>query len=425
MDHDQMSEELKIFFKDSRDSRIIVFVSFFVASIHNYMFVIKDNVNPLSFAIFSIIFFLILTIALKMLKYFKNTNAYFWFIPIALLCIFNVILNTEFFSFFNLVIIAMLFAIYLICAMNESTLDIFNLSTIYVVISTFIGNLFIFTKVIKKGFIKSPTQETKKVLSKILLGTCFAIPVVFIIFNLLASADAVFNNFITTLFDSIYNIDNIDISGVIFFIIVFIYTIGYIAQSRINFIKGYMFIDSYLEEIDIIVSSTFLILLNMLFLLFFVIQVAFLFTGGFMELPQGVIYSEYAREGFFQLLLVIGINFFVIIIFLTSFVGATESKIIKNLLLSLCLFTSLLIASSFYRMYMYVSVYGYTSLRACVITFLFMSILLITLSVLKLFNKKILFGKWFSIICFVFYFIANITGSDYFINFLNKGFFIL
>ena len=43
------------------------------------------------------------------------------------------------------------------------------------------------------------------------------------------------------------------------------------------------------------------------------IQIAVLFAGDVSALPEGMTYAEYAREGFFQLLLVSGINVAVII----------------------------------------------------------------------------------------------------------------
>ncbi|MDR1532198.1 MAG: DUF4173 domain-containing protein, partial [Clostridiales bacterium] len=172
---------------------------------------------------------------------------------------------------------------------------------------------------------------------------------------------------------------------------------------------------------DVVISATFLALLNLLFMLFAVVQCAYLFGGGFMTLPDGMVYSQYAREGFFQLLFVTLINFFVIIVFMCVLKGVRDSRLLRALLLALCLFTGVLIASSFYRMSLYIGVYGHTSMRLCVVTFLIMEVCLLCVTVTGLLRGNVPFIKCFLLIGLVFYMIVNVTGSDYFAARLNAG----
>ena len=82
-----------------------------------------------------------------------------------------------------------------------------------------------------------------------------------------------------------------------------------------------------------------------------------------MQLPSGYTYARYAREGFFQLLFVCILN--VIIVLLGSELFR-KNKILNAFLILITLCTYIMIASSTYRMGLYVSEYGLTATRLCV-----------------------------------------------------------
>lgn len=52
--------------------------------------------------------------------------------------------------------------------------------------------------------------------------------------------------------------------------------------------------------------------LNIIYAIFCFIQISYLFTK--MTLPEGFTYAEYARQGFFELMIVTFINFAIILI---------------------------------------------------------------------------------------------------------------
>ena len=82
-----------------------------------------------------------------------------------------------------------------------------------------------------------------------------------------------------------------------------------------------------------------------------------------MQLPSGYTYARYAREGFFQLLFVCILN--VIIVLLGSGLFR-RNKVLNAFLILITLCTYIMIASSAYRMGLYVSEYGLTATRLCV-----------------------------------------------------------
>lgn len=102
--------------------------------------------------------------------------------------------------------------------------------------------------------------------------------------------------------------------------------------------------------------------ISVVYVFFCFIQIVYLF-GGLMQLPSGYTYARYAREGFFQLLFVCILN--VIIVLLGSELFR-KNKILNAFLILITLCTYVMIASSAYRMGLYVSEYGLTATRLCV-----------------------------------------------------------
>ncbi|QRN86687.1 DUF4173 domain-containing protein [Clostridia bacterium] len=134
-----------------------------------------------------------------------------------------------------------------------------------------------------------------------------------------------------------------------------------------------------------IVINTFLTVINLVYGLFVYIQIRYLFLMA-GTLPEGITYAEYAREGFFQLLLVAVIN--VVLVAILEFLNQKQlrnQRWLENCTLSMTLMMSI---SSFYRMHLYESYYGYTSLRMLVFMFLIFLMGLILLLMVYIFSYK-------------------------------------
>ncbi len=110
-------------------------------------------------------------------------------------------------------------------------------------------------------------------------------------------------------------------------------------------------------------------LLVLLFLTFVIVQLTVLFGGTRHVLgPDGPTFAEYARGGFWQLLLVTGLTLLVI-----AAAGrwapresVGERVLIRTLLGALAALTLVIVASALYRMQVYQQAYGYTRLRVFV-----------------------------------------------------------
>ncbi len=420
--NNKKDEKLNININITRKEAIVfVIPSAFISILYTICFSGIDVLPQLSFTIFCPVALAALTLTLKHLGMFKNKRAFIWAIPITIISLLNCIFNFNLFTYGNVLVMHILFAIFTFWAIQSQPASIFKSTAI---VSTILGNWLVLAASLKKLYTeKDETSNKPAIFKKILLGIVISIPVLIVIVYLLLSADMVFNKLVGKFFNKALSLSFINFSFIISVVLSWIYAAGYIYQAK-KACDENIIINLPNTTADVIIGATFLTILNFVFLVFSIIQVAYLFNGGFMTLPDNMVYSQYAREGFFQLLLVTVINFSVLIVFMSILNDTSKSKLLRGLLTSLCCFTGILIASSFYRMFLYIDAYGYTTLRLSVITFLVMEVFLMIITFLKLFNDKIPFIKWFALSGLIFYIIVNFTGSDYFSAKLNVNMFI-
>ena len=191
----------------------------------------------------------------------------------------------------------------------------------------------------------------------VFIGIAIAFPLVVLIVVLLCSADAVFASVIKKIFA---DINFFTVSKVVFLFVFALFSsycgIKYLSKKRIS--DAPVETPAFPAAIGITVAAT----VSVVYVFFCFIQIVYLF-GELMQLPSGYTYARYAREGFFQLLFVCILN--VIIVLLGSGLFR-KNKILNAFLILITLCTYIMIASSAYRMGLYVSEYGLTATRLCV-----------------------------------------------------------
>lgn len=259
--------------------------------------------------------------------------------------------------------------------------------------------------------VREGREGRSRVLPKVLLGILISVPVLAIIIWLLSSADIVFKNLFV----------NIPVSKIIkhFLVVisVFIYTVCFLwsllkafderEKSTYERIKWKLFFDP-------VILLTILVLINVIYAVFSVIQFAYLFGGSSFVLPSSYTYAEYARRGFFELVVVSIINFS-ILLFGIVFVKKENKKIftaIRAFLTLLVVFTFVLLASAFYRMLVYEQAYGFTYLRVFVQTFMIMLFFLSIVNIIYIWYSKIPIIKSYFIISLAVYIIMNFANVD-------------
>ncbi|MCL2662832.1 MAG: DUF4173 domain-containing protein [Oscillospiraceae bacterium] len=129
-----------------------------------------------------------------------------------------------------------------------------------------------------------------------------------------------------------------------------------------------------------------------LYLVFILSQIPYFFSAFTGNRPEGwLIFSEYARHGFFELSGIATINLTILtIVNVTSKEKRIDSKMLKALNITLALITLVLIATAFSKMALYIDAYGLTMPRLLPCIFMvFLAIAFLALIALQKWNFSI------------------------------------
>ena len=241
----------------------------------------------------------------------------------------------------------------------------------------------------------------------VLLGIVIAVPLVWIVVSLLASADAAFGALIERVFGG-WSVSKTVLTAirVIFYTLIpaLIFYSALAAQTDRS-----EFPAKEKRRASAVAAVTFTGALAIVYAVFCGIQIAVLFAGDVSALPEGMTYAEYAREGFFQLLLVSGINVVLIITAQRRFVS---SKALRALLVFLTVCTYLMEASSAMRMLLYVNAYGLTYLRLLVLWFLALLALILGAAVYTVFHEDFRLFRFTLIACMALWLVFAFARPD-------------
>ncbi len=255
---------------------------------------------------------------------------------------------------------------------------------------------------------KNMSSEKKNNLFAVAAGLCIALPMLFVVMVLLASADAVFSKTIENTFNFIYEFDYIwDLICIAFMIVWSIWLFYTVIKGL--YTKGVEIGSGKNAGLNPIIAITFTSLLSIVYLFFSVIQIFGLFMGK-MTLPENYTYAEYAHEGFYQLLAVSIMNLALVTLCQRLF---KENIVLKVLLMVVGACTYIMIASSAFRMIMYIGAYHLTFLRVFVLWFLVViSLWLAYLLVSLIYEKTPVFNLCMTTVT-VMYLIFAFANPDY------------
>lgn len=147
-----------------------------------------------------------------------------------------------------------------------------------------------------------------------------------------------------------------------------------------------------------------------LYIMFFISQTNYFLSAFYGRLPEGYIYSVYARKGFFELCIISVINFVVILIInlLAKNSGRKKPLVLKIYSILLCFFTLIMIAVAISKMVIYISAYGLTRLRVYTMWFMILIALFFVIIGIKQLHFEFSAAKWgtavftvmFAVLCF-------------------------
>jgi hypothetical protein len=368
----------------------------------------------ISYPIFIVVLFLIFFISVQSSKIHVNRRAWILAVPILVLSTTFCLYSNTVLKVLNYLIIPVLVIVLsiLVSGINRANWTDFRF------IADIIKRVFVPFGSIHKPFITFfgmvglDTKDNKKTVAlKILTGVVISIPILIVVILLLSSADIVFKN----LFVNIPLVKIIKHAAAI--LAVSIYSFSFVfsifktrEQNKNNMygrIKWKLFLDP-------IVLLTILSLLNIVYITFTVIQFAYLFGGNSFMLPSSFTYAEYARRGFFELIVVTIINFG-ILLFSITFVKKESRKanaVINAFLSAIAVFTFVLLVSAFYRMVLYEMAYGCTYLRIFVQAFMILLFVLFIINLAYIWYRRLPIIKSYILCTLIIYIILNFANVD-------------
>lgn len=257
-----------------------------------------------------------------------------------------------------------------------------------------------------KGRSKAPAAGHSRILA-VILGLVIALLALPVILLLLGSADAVFAHLFHDLFQSF---EDLILDGNLLTVLVmmlFAFFASYCFMCRLQS-------PNLKEDItdgnhDPLIAITFTSVFSFVYVLFCVIQIVYLFAG-LGTLPGEYTYASYAREGFFQLVFVCLINLVTVLLCIRVF---RSHRILQVLLSIISLCTFVMIASSAYRMLLYIQVYHLTVLRVFVLWSLLVISFLMVGTLILIYKPDFPFVRYTLITTTVLFLLYSFSHPDY------------
>lgn len=258
-------------------------------------------------------------------------------------------------------------------------------------------------------------EEGKK---QILIGILVSLPLLAILIILLSSADMIFGYYLANL-TKIFNNINIEefVPHTIITLVISFYLFGYVWGFKSEEKTIGKVLDAPAVSWETVTIITVLAALNILYLIFTIIQFSYLYGGNNIALPADFTYAEYARKGFFELTAATFINF-IIVLSCLKYIKKDNKRLLKiaNLLLTvLVAFTLNMLFSANFKLTLYEAAFGYTFLRVSVHLFMLLLFILYLVVAAGIWYRKIPIVKSIIVITIIMYTIINYLNIDGFI----------
>jgi len=258
--------------------------------------------------------------------------------------------------------------------------------------------------------------ENKQMALRVAVGIGASVPVLIFLVIMLSAADAIFSNIMQDIFWGIvFGIYLGTIPRIIFGCIAGLYLFGVTyaivagrKTEKVPSRNGFKPIIGDCVILNIIMASTLAV-----YTLFVAIQFRYLFAPS-TSLPYGLTFVTYARRGFFELLFLTGVNiaFILVAVGLTKTQSSRGAKATKWLCLYLCSVTVVLLVSSFYRMWLYSSDDGLTTMRLLVIGFLAFEMIGLIFTFMYIVRPKFNIVLVYALVALSYFLVLNIVPID-------------
>lgn len=318
------------------------------------------------------------------------------------------------FNILNLFLIPFIVFFQVVLITSPGNLNWSKLSFVRLVTGKFIDILNYLIKYLKVTAAKLlQKNKGEKIYRQVLLGILAAAPILFVVVNLLIAADQKFQEIIGMLafFQLKFNLFEMMIrAGIMITAALFFFCVFQVLRKRI---KRKIEVDGFSGQKSVpgVIAATILVLLNTVYFLFIAVQFSYFFPDGLME---GYTYAEYARRGFFELILVTIINWVILLLFIKRV--KTESKglerLIKILLSVLITESSMLLLSAYQRLNLYEAAYGYTVSRLLAYSFILFLLVIFAYTLIRVWLENLSILHFYLITGFIFYTVLNAINME-------------
>lgn len=264
--------------------------------------------------------------------------------------------------------------------------------------------------------------EVKKVITGLLL----AAPLLIVVITLLASADSIFESWLNKI-PELFRLSTADdlFGRGLYGGVVALYAFCYIwvllfrktnvesKDAPLSASPGPAAVRERMM-LDPVTAGTFLISINVVYLLFVCIQFSYLFGAAGGMLPEGSAYAEYARRGFVELVLVSVINVCLLLGGLHRIrrAGRGAEFVRKLSLTSLIGCTLVMLISAYSRLSLYEEAYGYTQTRLLVHGFMIYLTVLCVIAVFRIWKERFSLAKVYIGVSIAAYVLMNYINID-------------
>lgn len=239
------------------------------------------------------------------------------------------------------------------------------------------------------GLSSGSVKPKNSIVRRVLIGSVAAVPLLIIFVGLFSSADMVFGNYIDSIFT--FEISDDAVARVVLFAI---------SAFAVSFILWNLIVSGRREEAEDSASRalgvsrsveilTCLSLVAVLFLFFIFFQITYLFGGEWNIVNSGFTYAEYARQGFWELLVAAVITL-AVLLFAERVSDNTNGDRRAFMMPAVVIIGAVLviIASAFKRLNLYVLAYGETAPRFYAASFIFFLLVIFGILCYRIIRKK-------------------------------------
>lgn len=370
-----------------------------------------------SYIVFTLLFYSVFFWRFRSFSFSHQRFGYLLLICIWLLAISFFIHVNQFFRVLNVLVIPTLVIFQLVLMTSQNSIKWSKPTFILLIFSRLIQSIkynLRFTELLWKKIKHSVNEDKFSFWKKIVIGLLISVPVLFVIISLLMSADNQFKEMmggIPKLFEII------DVEVFIRIVIVLIYSIVFFGLLQVIFKKQINAITHEVKptlNIDAVISITVLVLINVVYILFTVVQFKYFFSG---SLQGDLTYAEYARKGFFELLFVTLINLSITVLVLqyVKQISIFVLRLIQFLLTALVLSSGVMLVSAFIRLNLYEEAYGFTFIRVIAHSFMILLVVIFMYTLFKIWITKLSLFHFYFITTLLYYTGMNMIDVESFV----------